>query len=64
MKYSKNLKNLILEIEKRKNSEKKILFINKIIFFITIIVFIFTLIFSFNTNNDLSEVDYYSALYQ
>ena len=35
MNYTKDFKNLILEIEKKKEKEKKVLFINKIIFFVS-----------------------------
>jgi hypothetical protein len=64
MNNSKNLKKLILGIEKRKESQKKILFINKIIFFITILLFIFTLISGSGSNSNFSDADYFSALYR
>ena len=64
MNYSKNINELILRIEKKKESQKKILFINKIIFFVTIILFIFTLISSFSSGGQNSDTDYFSALYR
>jgi hypothetical protein len=57
MNNSKDFEKLILEIEKNKNNEIKILKINKIIFFISIIIFIFSLIFSFTKKTKDSLID-------
>ena len=64
MNYSKNINELILRIEKKRESQKKILFINKIIFFATIILFIFSLLTGSKSSEKYSDIDYFAALYR
>jgi hypothetical protein len=59
MNYSKNFKNLILRIEKKKEKEKKVLLINKIIFFLSILIFFGSFIFSYFKNDYANIHDYY-----
>lgn len=59
MNYTKDFKNLILEIEKKKEKEKKVLFINKIIFFVSIIIFFIALIKSFFKKDEFNIYDNY-----
>lgn len=59
MNYSKDFQNLILEIEKKKEKEKKILFINKIIFFLSVIIFFIALFNSYSKNDYENIHDYY-----